>query len=112
MIMITNLIMIMMIIIIIMMITLHAMVEKVAHSYNIHSVCSPVCTQIQFHIIVIIIIIIITIIIIIILIITIIIIMIVIITIRWGWWPALLMWGLGLRCGGLARIGGTSRRGA
>ena len=50
-------IMIMMIIIIIMMITLHAMVEKVADSYNIHSVCSPVCTQIQFHIIVIIIII-------------------------------------------------------
>ena len=30
---------------------------------------------------------------------------------RWGCWPALLLWGLGLRCGGLARIGGTSRRG-
>ena len=53
---------IMMIITIIMMITTHAMVEKVADSYNIHSVCSPVCTQIQFHIIVIIIIITITII--------------------------------------------------
>ena len=30
---------------------------------------------------------------------------------RWSCWPALLLWGLGLRCGGLARIGGTSRRG-
>ena len=36
---------------------------------------------------------------------------ILIMSIRWGWWVALLVWGLGLRCGGLARIGGTSRRG-
>ena len=49
---------------------------------------------------------------IILIIIVIIIMIMIIIMIRWGWWAALLVWGLGLRCGGLARIGGTSRRGA